>query len=111
VAAASQYGIEEVTQFARLGLAKKLETVDKVANPTPQSDVDIALARANAAAAGERPATGTDANGEESLEVKNRRLEAQVQALQQYKVSARNQINQLRQASAAGLMDAAGEPQ
>ena len=111
VAAASQYGIEEVTQFARLGLAKKLETVDKVANPTPQSDVDIALARANAAAAGERPATGTDANSEESLEVKNRRLEAQVQALQQYKVSARNQINQLRQASAAGLMDAAGEPQ
>ena len=56
--------------------------------PTAQSDVDIALARANAAASGEQPAAGTDAKGEESLEVKNRRLEAQVQALQQRTSSA-----------------------
>jgi hypothetical protein len=34
-----------------------------------------------------------------------------VQALQQYKVSARNQINQLRQASAVGGSDNSGEPQ
>jgi hypothetical protein len=62
--------------------------------------VDIALARANAAAAGEQPAAAIDAKNEESLEVKNRRLEAQVQALQQYKKQARDQINQLRQANA-----------
>jgi parvulin-like peptidyl-prolyl isomerase len=62
--------------------------------------VDIALARANAAAAGEQPVAAIDAKNEESLEVKNRRLEAQVQALQQYKKQARDQINQLRQANA-----------
>jgi hypothetical protein len=72
--------------------------------------VDIALALANAAASGAKPTASTDAKGEESLEVKNRRLEAQVQALQQYKVSARTQINQLRQANAVGVMDETGEP-
>ena len=106
VAAASQYGIDGMTQFKPLGLAKKPQGADSSVAPATQSDVDIALARANAAAAGEQPTAGTDGKGDESLEVKNRRLEAQVQALQQYKVSARNQINQLRQANAAGVMDA-----
>ena len=106
VAAASQYGIDGMTQFKPLGLAKKPQGADSSVAPATQSDVDIALARANAAAAGEQPTAGPDGKGDESLEVKNRRLEAQVQALQQYKVSARNQINQLRQANAAGVMDA-----
>jgi hypothetical protein len=112
VAAASQYGIDGLTQFRVLGLAKKPQQgVDNSVAPTPQSDVDIALALANAAAGGESPKAGADAKGEESLEVKNRRLEAQVQALQQTKIAQRNQINQLRQASAAGVMDADnGEP-
>jgi hypothetical protein len=95
-----------MTQFKPLGLAKRPQGADSSVAPATQSDVDIALARANAAAAGEQPTAGPDGKGDESLEVKNRRLEAQVQALQQYKVSARNQINQLRQANAAGVMDA-----
>ncbi len=111
VAAATEYGIESASLFKPGGFKKKNPVVDNDGGSTAQSDVDIALARANAAAAGEQPATGTDAKGEESLEVKNRRLEAQVQALQQYKVSARNQINQLRQASAVGGSDNSGEPQ
>jgi hypothetical protein len=111
VAAATEYGIESASLFKPGGFKKKNPVVDNDGVSTAQSDVDIALARANAAAAGEQPATGTDAKGEESLEVKNRRLEAQVQALQQYKVSARNQINQLRQASAVGGSDNSGEPQ
>ena len=111
VAAASQFGIESVSSFKPRGFTKKNSAVDSDGAPTPQSDVDIALARANAAAAGEQPAAAIDAKNEESLEVKNRRLEAQVQALQQYKVSARNQINQLRQASAVGGSDNSGEPQ
>jgi hypothetical protein len=111
VAAATEYGIESASLFKPGGFKKKNPVVDNDGVSTAQSDVDIALARANAAAAGEQPATGTDATGEESLEVKNRRLEAQVQALQQYKVSARNQINQLRQASAVGGSDNSGEPQ
>jgi hypothetical protein len=111
VAAASEFGIESPTRFRPLGAQKKVPVVDNSVAPATQADVDIALARANAAAAGEQPVAGTDAKGEESLEVKNRRLEAQVQALQQYKVSARNQINQLRQASAVGGSDNAGEPQ
>src|ERR1017187_5646129 len=111
VAAATEYGIESASLFKPGGFKKKNPVSDNEGVSTAQSDVDIALARANAAAAGEQPATGTDAKGEESLEVKNRRLEAQVQALQQYKVSARNQINQLRQASAVGGSDNSGEPQ
>jgi hypothetical protein len=100
VAAASQFGIESASSFKPRGFTKKNSTVDSDGAPTPQSDVDIALARANAAAAGEQPAAAIDAKNEESLEVKNRRLEAQVQALQQYKKQARDQINQLRQANA-----------
>jgi hypothetical protein len=111
VAAASQFGIESASSFKPRGFTKKNSTVDSDGAPTPQSDVDIALARANAAAAGEQPAAAIDAKNEESLEVKNRRLEAQVQALQQYKVSARNQINQLRQANAVGGSDSAGDTQ
>ena len=111
VAAASQFGIESASSFKPRGFTKKNSAVDSDGAPTPQSDVDIALARANAAAAGEQPAAAIDAKNEESLEVKNRRLEAQVQALQQYKVSARNQINQLRQANAVGGSDSAGDTQ
>ena len=85
--------------------------VDNDGTPTAQSDVDIALARANAAAAGEQPAAGTDTKDEESLEVKNRRLEAQVQALQQRTTSLRNQLNQQRQTNAVGGSDNSGEPQ
>ena len=110
LAAASQYDIDGVTQFKALGVARKPQGVDSADAPTAQSDVDIALALANAAASGAKPTASTDAKGEESLEVKNRRLEAQVQALQQYKVSARTQINQLRQANAVGVMDETGEP-
>jgi hypothetical protein len=109
LAAASQYDIDGVTQFKALGVARKPQGVDSADAPTAQSDVDIALALANAAASGAKPTASTDAKGEESLEVKNRRLEAQVQALQQYKVSARTQINQLRQANAVGVMDETGE--
>jgi hypothetical protein len=111
VAAASEFGIEGSSQFRPAGFKKKSPVVDSGGAPTAQSDVDIALARANAAAAGEQPVAGTDAKGDESLEVKNRRLEAQVQALQQHKVALRNQINQLRQASAVGESDNSGEPQ
>jgi len=111
VAAASEFGIESGSQFRPAGFKKKSPVVDSGGAPTAQSDVDIALARANAAAAGEQPVAGTDAKGDESLEVKNRRLEAQVQALQQHKVALRNQINQLRQASAVGESDNSGEPQ
>jgi hypothetical protein len=111
VAATSQFGIESVSSFKPRGFTKKNSAVDSDGAPTPQSDVDIALARANAAAAGEQPAAAIDAKNEESLEVKNRRLEAQVQALQQYKVSARNQINQLRQANAVGRSDSTGDTQ
>ena len=111
VAAATEYGIESASLFKPGGFKKKNPVVDNDGGSTAQSDVDIALARANAAAAGEQPAAAIDAKNEESLEVKNRRLEAQVQALQQYKVSARNQINQLRQASAVGGSDNSGEPQ
>jgi hypothetical protein len=100
VAAASQFGIESASSFKPRGFTKKNSAVDSDGAPTPKSDVDIALARANAAAAGEQPAAAIDAKNEESLEVKNRRLEAQVQALQQYKKQARDQINQLRQANA-----------
>ena len=110
VAAATEFPVESGSQFKNVGFKKKSPVVDNDGAPTAQADVDIALARANAAAAGEQPATGTDAKGEESLEVKNRRLEAQVQALQQYKVSARNQINQLRQEIAVGGSEIAGEP-
>ena len=111
VAAANEFGIEGNSQFRPAGFKKKSPVVDNGGAPTAQSDVDIALARANAAAAGEQPVAGTDAKGDESLEVKNRRLEAQVQALQQHKVALRNQINQLRQASAVGGSDNSGEPQ
>jgi hypothetical protein len=111
VAAASEFGIEGNSQFRPAGFKKKSPVVDNGGAPTAQVDVDIALARANAAAAGEQPATGTDAKGEESLEVKNRRLEAQVQALQQQRTSLRNQLNQHRQASAVGGSDNSGEPQ
>jgi hypothetical protein len=91
--------------------SEQSQEVDNGGAPTAQSDVDIALARANAAAAAEQPVAGTDAKGDESLEVKNRRLEAQVQALQQHKVALRNQINQLRQASAVAGSDNSGGPQ
>jgi hypothetical protein len=111
VAAATEYGIESASLFKPGGFKKKNPVVDNDGVSTAQSDVDIALARANAAASGEQPTAGADAKGEESLEVKNRRLEAQVQALQQYKVSARNQINQLRQANAVGGSDSAGDTQ
>jgi hypothetical protein len=111
VAAASEFGIEGNSQFRPAGFKKKSPVVDNGGAPTAQSDVDIALARANAAAVGEQPAAGTDAKGEESLEVKNRRLEAQVQALQQRTTSLRNQLNQQRQASAVGGSDNSGEPQ
>ena len=111
VAATSQFGIESASSFKPRGFTKKNSAVDSDGAPTPQSDVDIALARANAAAAGEQPAAAIDAKNEESLEVKNRRLEAQVQALQQYKVSARNQINQLRQANDVGGSDSTGDTQ
>ena len=111
VAAASEFGIEGNSQFRPAGFKKKSPVVDNGGAPTAQSDVDIALARANAAVAGEQPAAGKDAKGEESLEVKNRRLEAQVQALQQQRTSLRNQLNQHRQASAVGGSDNSGEPQ
>jgi hypothetical protein len=111
VAAASEFGIEGNSQFRPAGFKKKSPIVDNGGAPTAQSDVDIALARANAAAAAEQPVAGTDAKGDESLEVKNRRLEAQVQALQQHKVALRNQINQLRQASAVAGSDNSGGPQ
>jgi chaperonin cofactor prefoldin len=111
VAATSEFGIESGSQFKAAGFKRKSPVVDNDGTPTAQSDVDIALARANAAAAGEQPAAGTDAKGEESLEVKNRRLEAQVQALQQRTTSLRNQLNQQRQASAVGGSDNSGEPQ
>ena len=111
VAAATEYGIESASLFKPGGFKKKNPVVDSHGVSTAQSDVDIALARANAAASGEQPTAGADAKGEESLEVKNRRLEAQVQALQQYKVSARNQINQLRQANAVGGSDSTGDTQ
>ena len=111
VAAATEYGIESASLFKPGGFKKKNPVVDNDGVSTAQSDVDIALARANAAASGEQPTAGADAKGEESLEVKNRRLEAQVQALQQYKVSARNQINQLRQANAVGGSDSTGDTQ
>jgi hypothetical protein len=111
VAAATEYGIESASLFKPGGFKKKNPVVDNDGVSTAQSDVDIALARANAAASGEQPTAGADAKGEESLEVKNRRLEAQVQALQQYKVSARNQINQLRQANAVGRSDSTGDTQ
>jgi hypothetical protein len=111
VAAASEFGIEGNSQFRPAGFKKKSPVVDNGGAPIAQSDVDIALARANAAAASEQPAAGTDAKGEESLEVKNRRLEAQVQALQQRTTSLRNQLNQQRQTNAVGESDNSGEPQ
>jgi hypothetical protein len=111
VAAASEFGIEGNSQFRPAGFKKKSPVVDNGGAPTAQSDVDIALARANAAAAGEQPVASTDTKGEESLEVKNRRLEAQVQALQQRTTSLRNQLNQQRQTNAVGESDNSGEPQ
>ena len=111
VAAANEFGIEGNSQFRPAGFKKKSPVVDNDGTPTAQSDVDIALARANAAAAGEQPAAGTDTKDEESLEVKNRRLEAQVQALQQRTTSLRNQLNQQRQTNAVGGSDNSGEPQ
>ena len=111
VAAANEFGIEGNSQFRPAGFKKKSPVVDNGGAPTAQSDVDIALARANAAAAGEQPVAGTDAKGEESLEVINRRLEVQVQALQQQRTSLRNQLNQQRQTNAVGGSDNSGEPQ
>ena len=111
VAAASEFAIESGSQFKAAGFKRKSPVADNDSASTAQSDVDIALARANAAAAGEQPAAGTDAKDEESLEVKNRRLEAQVQALQQRTTSLRNQLNQQRQTNAVGESDNSGEPQ
>ncbi len=111
VAAASEFGIESGSQFKAAGFKRKSPVVDNDGASTAQSDVDIALARANAAASGEQPAAGTDAKGEESLEVINRRLEVQVQALQQRTTSLRNQLNQQRQTNAVGGSDNSGEPQ
>jgi hypothetical protein len=108
VAAASQFGIESASSFKPRGFTKK-NSADSNGTPTAQSDVDIALARANAAAAGEQSPAGAEATDGEDLAVTNRRLKAQVQALEQHKVSLRSQINHLRQASAAGVTDGTGE--
>ena len=108
VAAASQFGIESASSFKPRGFTKK-NSADSNGTPTAQSDVDIALARANAAAAGEQSPAGAEATDGEDLAVTNRRLKAQVQALEQHKVSLRCQINHLRQASAAGVTDGTGE--
>jgi hypothetical protein len=110
VAAASEFGIEGNTRFKALRLGKKTPVVDADAATTIQSDVDIALARANAAAADEQSPAGVEAKDDEDMVVKNRRLEAQVQALQQHKVALRNQINRLRQEKAVGGIDSTGEP-
>jgi len=111
VAAAIEFGIEGNSAFKHRGSTKWAPVIGGGGTMTPQSDVDIALALANAAASGAKPTASTESEPEENLEVKNRRLEAQVQALQQHKVALRNQINQLRQASAVGESDNSGEPQ
>ena len=111
VAAAIEFGIEGYSAFKHRGSTKWAPVADGGGTSTPQSDVDIALALANAAASGAKPTASTEAEPEENLEVKNRRLEAQVQALQQHKIALRNQINQLRQASAVAGSDNSGEPQ
>jgi hypothetical protein len=110
VAAASEFGIESGTGLRHLRLRNQGQEAISSEVCTAKSDVETALARANAAAAGGQPTAGAESIGDESLEVKNRRLEAQVEALQQHKVALRNQINQLRQASAVGGTDNSGEP-
>jgi len=110
VAAASEFGIESGTGLRHLRLRNQGQEAISSEVCTAKSDVESALVRANAAAAGGQPTAGAESIGDESLEVKNRRLEAQVQALQQHKVALRNQINQLRQASAVGRTDNSGEP-
>jgi hypothetical protein len=110
VAAATEFGIDRSPRFMQGGFQKKNQGVDANTAGTVQSDVDIALARANAAAAGEQIPVAAGAK-EEDQQVVIRRLTAQVKALEQHKVSLRNQVNQLRQASAAGELDDSGEQQ
>jgi hypothetical protein len=110
VAAASEFGLDGNSQFKPAGFKKKNSVADNAGAPTSQADVDIALALANAAAAGQQTiATSNDKESEDPL-VENRRLRAQVEALQQHKVALRSQLNHLRQASAAGVLDGTGEP-
>jgi hypothetical protein len=111
VAAATEFGIDRSPRFMQGGFQKKNQGVDANTAGTVQSDVDIALARANAAAAGEQIPVAAGAKEEEDQQVVIRRLTAQVKALEQHKVSLRNQVNQLRQASAAGELDDSGEQQ
>ena len=110
VAAASEFGLDGNSQFKPAGFKRKNSVADNAGAPTSQADVDIALALANAAAAGQQTiATSNDKESEDPL-VENRRLRAQVEALQQHKVALRSQLNHLRQASAAGVLDGTGEP-
>jgi len=107
VAAASQFGIESASSFKPRGFTKK-NSADSNGTPTAQSDVDIALARANAAAAGEQSPAGAEAtDGEDSGSDKSaaQGSSASTGAAQ---VSLRSQINHLRQASAAGVTDGTG---
>jgi hypothetical protein len=110
VAAASEFGLDGNSQFKPAGFKRKNSVADNAGAPTSQADVDIALALANAAAAGQQTiATSNDKESADPL-VENRRLRAQVEALQQHKVALRSQLNHLRQASAAGVLDGTGEP-
>jgi len=108
VAAANEFGIEGGTSFRPLGLVRKPILADAGENQPEQSDAEIALARANAAAATPSVVPQTAAQ-EEDLRVANRRLTAQVEALTQQRTSLRNQLNQRREATALGEIDHAGE--